>query len=108
MFVACKIPNGFVISGAGRQVTLLGPNKAPDAPAPAGLIGKPMKELYGGYAITAGVESAVWEAWSRAASDSEVVQQSLVLADESLEALKAKCFRLTKTKSGMEQLPQRN
>jgi hypothetical protein len=99
MFVACKLPNGLVISGAGKQCTLLGPNKAPDLPAsmPGA---RPMKDLFGGYAITSGVDTALWEAWSKASADSEVIQNKLVFAEENLEVLKARAWSRNSVQSG--------
>jgi hypothetical protein len=88
MFVACKLPNGLLISGAGKQATLLGPNKVE------------VQDRAGGYAITAGVDGALWAAWLKANAQSDVVQNSIVFAEEDLNVLKGRAWSRNKVQSG--------
>ena len=106
MFVACKVPNGLQIRGAGKECVLLGPNKAPLLPEPNPA---KLRELFGGYAVTAGVDDDLWAAWFKASADQEVVKNKLVFAEENLEVLKARAFGRAKIKSGLEQaIPNRS
>jgi hypothetical protein len=84
MFVACKVPNGMLISGAGRQVTLLGPNKVQ------------VQDRAGGYAITEGVDGELWAAWLKANADSDAVRNNIVFAEEDLNVLKGRAWSRNK------------
>ena len=95
MFVACKIPNGLILSGAGKQFTLLGPGKVA------------VNERPGGYAITPNVPNDIWEEWAKTHADSELIQNHLVFAEDNLNVLQARAWGRNRIKSGFEQTPPR-
>jgi hypothetical protein len=80
LFVACKVPNGLNISGAGKQITLLGPGNLQP------------QDKFGGYAITPNVPNDLWEAWSKANADSALIENKIVFAEENLQTLQARAW----------------
>jgi hypothetical protein len=94
MFVACKIPNGLTISGNGKMFTLRGASHE----------SLDVRTRQSGYAITRDVPQAIWDDWFEKHKDSEVVENNLVVADDSEQILVARLSarRFRTAKSGLE------
>lgn len=86
--VACKIPNGLNISGAGKSMVLTGPGNLP------------IQERIGGYAITLNVPNDLWDAWAKAHADSALIENKLVFAEEQVEVLKARAWSRARVPDG--------
>lgn len=78
--VACKVPNGVILSGNGKTATLKGSAQVS------------IHERPGGYALTENVDADLWAEWSQAHADSELIQNSIVFAEENLNVLRARAF----------------
>lgn len=78
--VACKTPNGIVLSGAGKSATIKGAAQVEP------------QERAGGYALTQNVDSDLWAAWLKNNADSALVQNNIVFAEENLEVLRVRAW----------------
>jgi hypothetical protein len=81
--VACKVPNGLLISGNGKQAQLRGSAQVP------------IQERVGGYAITENVDGDLWAAWLKANADSAVVENKIVFAEDNVAVLRARAWSRT-------------
>lgn len=78
--VACKLPNGIILSGNGKSAVIKGTAQVP------------LNERPGGYALTENVDADLWTAWAAAHADSELIQNLIVFAEENLSVLRARAF----------------
>lgn len=114
--VACKLPAGVVLRvfemidhtepvlGGGVRATKLSRETSrvtikgtavPFGKAPPG-------EGLGGYALTYGVDAALWEAWYHANQNSDLVRNKLIFAHEDSDKVSGAAKDLAENESGME------
>jgi hypothetical protein len=83
--VACKVPNGLTISGAGKSVTLAGYHQ----PTPGEMLEKHNRGEKleppppGGYGFTE-VANDLWDAWFKANAQSDMVLNGVIFGADSL------------------------
>ena len=69
--IGCKIPNGIVLRGAGKQFLINGSNKS---------------SVIGGYGITEDVPADIWEDYAKAHAKSPAIVNELVFAQKDTKS----------------------
>lgn len=87
--IGCKLPNGLVIRGAGKQVRLKGANSS---------------LIFGGYGTTEDVPAEVWEDYAKIHKDSNVIKNGTVFAVGDLKSARDAALERSDVKTGLEGL----
>lgn len=86
--IGCKLPNGLVIRGAGKQFRLLGANTS---------------QLVNGYGLTENVPADIWDEFARIHAKSNVIKNGTVFAVGDLNSARDAAKEREKVETGLEQ-----
>lgn len=91
--IGCKLPNGLVIRGAGKQVRLNGTRS---------------QVIIGGFGITRDVPADVWEDFEKVHAQSNVIKNGVVFAVADDASAKSASEERSKVKTGFERLSEKD
>jgi len=89
LVIGCKIPNGIVLRGAGKQFLINGSSKS---------------SVIGGYGITEDVPAEVWEDYAKAHAKSPAIVNELVFAQKDTKSARDAANERKGQKTGFEQI----
>lgn len=88
VYIGCKIPNGVIISVAGKTATLKGANSS---------------QLIGGFGVTE-VDGDLWEQWSKDNEGHDLLKSNLVFVQTTAARANAEAKEKSEVNSGFEPL----
>lgn len=87
--IGCKLPNGIVIRGAGKQFLLNGAATS---------------NVIGGYGITENVPADIWEDYAKAHAKSPAIVNELIFAQKDAKSARDAANERKGQKTGFEQI----
>ncbi len=87
--IGCKLPNGIVIRGAGKQFLLNGAATS---------------NVIGGYGITENVPADIWEDYAKAHAKSPAIVNELIFAQKDARSARDAANERKGQKTGFEQI----
>lgn len=86
--IGCKLPNGLVIRGAGKQFRLNGANTS---------------QLINGYGVTENVPADIWDDYAKHHAQANVIKNGTVFAVGDLNSARDATKERENQKTGLEQ-----
>lgn len=97
--IGCKLPNGMVIRGAGKEFKLNGTNSAVIVDPATGQ----KASLLHGFGVTEDVPADIWDDFVKTHGKTPAVLNGLVFAQNDLASVKDAAKEREKQKTGLEQ-----
>ncbi|RTY28697.1 hypothetical protein [Morganella morganii] len=91
--VGCKLPNGLIIRGAGKQLKLQGANSS---------------QIIGGYGTTEDVPVDIWDDFAKNFADSAMIRNGVVFAVGDMKSVKDVATERENVKTGLEQKSEKD